>query len=309
MNSMYIKKTMTQRSGVEGSAAGGVAVEGAVKKGGKGRGIVDQEGRVGKGLSKEGASAGDGKGKRAAPAEPEVSASKKTVAAKKTSAAKTLLAKAPIADVAPAKTPAAEKPAAKKPAADKAAGKKSAGNKATAKKAAAKKAAAERRAGAAEADAPRAAGKRIEVGRSGVHGKGVFAVAPIAEGELVIEYKGEVITWKEALRRHPHDPEQPNHTFYFPHRRRPCHRWQAPRQRREVDQPLVRPQLRSRRGGWPRVREGLAADRRWGGAELRLRAHARRPPHPEGEEGVRVPLRQPQLPRHDAGAEEVTPRR
>ena len=60
-----------------------------------------------------------------------------------------------------------------------------------------------------------ATGRRIQVRRSGVHGKGVFAVAPIAAGERIIEYKGEVITWPEALRRHPHDPSDPNHTFYF----------------------------------------------------------------------------------------------
>lgn len=59
------------------------------------------------------------------------------------------------------------------------------------------------------------AGRRIQVRRSGVHGKGVFAVAPIAEGDTIIEYKGEVITWPEALRRHPHDPKDPHHTFYF----------------------------------------------------------------------------------------------
>jgi len=58
-------------------------------------------------------------------------------------------------------------------------------------------------------------GRRIQVRRSGVHGKGVFAVAPIAAGETIIEYKGEVITWPEALRRHPHDPKDPHHTFYF----------------------------------------------------------------------------------------------
>lgn len=58
-------------------------------------------------------------------------------------------------------------------------------------------------------------GRRIQVRRSGVHGKGVYAVAPIAEGETVIEYKGEIITWPEALRRHPHDPKDPHHTFYF----------------------------------------------------------------------------------------------
>ncbi|MBC8745280.1 SET domain-containing protein [Paraburkholderia sp. WC7.3g] len=57
--------------------------------------------------------------------------------------------------------------------------------------------------------------RRIAVRRSGVHGKGVFALEPIAAGERLIEYKGERITWKEALRRHPHNPAEPNHTFYF----------------------------------------------------------------------------------------------
>lgn len=60
-----------------------------------------------------------------------------------------------------------------------------------------------------------AAGRRIQVRRSGVHGKGVFALKPLKKGEVVIEYKGEVIDWPEALRRHPHDPSDPNHTFYF----------------------------------------------------------------------------------------------
>jgi SET domain-containing protein len=58
-------------------------------------------------------------------------------------------------------------------------------------------------------------GRRIQVRRSGVHGKGVFALQPLTRGEVVIEYKGEVISWPEALRRHPHDPSDPNHTFYF----------------------------------------------------------------------------------------------
>lgn len=48
-----------------------------------------------------------------------------------------------------------------------------------------------------------------------MHGKGVFAVQPIRRDERIIEYTGEVITWKEALRRHPHDPSDPDHTFYF----------------------------------------------------------------------------------------------
>ena len=63
--------------------------------------------------------------------------------------------------------------------------------------------------------APASDGRRIQTRRSGVHGKGVFAVQDLAEGETLIEYVGEVVTWKEALRRHPHDPQDPNHTFYF----------------------------------------------------------------------------------------------
>ncbi len=58
-------------------------------------------------------------------------------------------------------------------------------------------------------------GRRIQTRRSGVHGKGVFALTDFAKGETIIEYVGEIITWKEALRRHPHDPSDPNHTFYF----------------------------------------------------------------------------------------------
>lgn len=69
------------------------------------------------------------------------------------------------------------------------------------------------------AGAPRASAtgdrRRIQVRRSRVHGKGVFALRPIAAGERIIEYRGEVITWPEAERRHPHDPDDPNHTFYF----------------------------------------------------------------------------------------------
>jgi len=59
------------------------------------------------------------------------------------------------------------------------------------------------------------AGRRIQTRRSGVHGKGVFAVQDLAAGETLIEYVGERISWDEAQERHPHDPADPNHTFYF----------------------------------------------------------------------------------------------
>ena len=58
-------------------------------------------------------------------------------------------------------------------------------------------------------------GRKIQVRRSGVHGKGVFALQAIPAGTPLIEYTGARITWREALRRHPHDPNDPNHTFYF----------------------------------------------------------------------------------------------
>lgn len=57
--------------------------------------------------------------------------------------------------------------------------------------------------------------RRLQVRRSGVHGRGVFANVPLHAGERLIEYTGEVISWAEAQRRHPHDPADPNHTFYF----------------------------------------------------------------------------------------------
>jgi SET domain-containing protein len=56
---------------------------------------------------------------------------------------------------------------------------------------------------------------KAAVRESPIHGRGVVARIPIASGERICEYRGERIDWPEALRRHPHDPEQPFHTFYF----------------------------------------------------------------------------------------------
>ena len=55
----------------------------------------------------------------------------------------------------------------------------------------------------------------IIVKSSPIHGKGVFAAKPIKKGQAIIEYKGERISWKLAIKRHPHDKKDPNHTFYF----------------------------------------------------------------------------------------------
>ena len=42
--------------------------------------------------------------------------------------------------------------------------------------------------------------RRIQTRRSGVHGKGVFAVQDIAAGETLIEYVGEIISWDGRIR-------------------------------------------------------------------------------------------------------------
>lgn len=50
---------------------------------------------------------------------------------------------------------------------------------------------------------------------SRIHGRGVYAARKIAKGERIIEYRGELISWKEADRRPPSDPDDPHHTFFF----------------------------------------------------------------------------------------------
>ncbi len=57
-------------------------------------------------------------------------------------------------------------------------------------------------------------GPKIQVRRSGVHGKGVFALRPIAKGERIIEYKGEILSWKKASARE-NASNDPDHTFLF----------------------------------------------------------------------------------------------
>ncbi|SMC75684.1 SET domain-containing protein [Polynucleobacter kasalickyi] len=55
----------------------------------------------------------------------------------------------------------------------------------------------------------------IEVRDSTIHGRGVYSTKKIKKNDCIVEYLGQRISWKEALKRHPHDPLQPFHTFYF----------------------------------------------------------------------------------------------
>ena len=84
--------------------------------------------------------------------------------------------------------------------------------------------------------------------------------------------------------RHPHDPDDPNHTFFF----------HIDDKRvidggtgglGEVDQPRLRSELRGRRGRGrrPRLHQGAARHRARRGAQLRLRPGARGPADGEGE--------------------------
>lgn len=58
-------------------------------------------------------------------------------------------------------------------------------------------------------------GYPIKLIDSGIHGKGVVASEPIAEGQRIIEYVGERITPAEADRRYPFNEDEPQHTFLF----------------------------------------------------------------------------------------------
>jgi SET domain-containing protein len=47
-----------------------------------------------------------------------------------------------------------------------------------------------------------------------VHGKGVFALRPLAAGERILEYKGELTSWRKAISRHRRSGVA-GHTFLF----------------------------------------------------------------------------------------------
>ncbi|MFM0013552.1 SET domain-containing protein [Paraburkholderia sediminicola] len=56
--------------------------------------------------------------------------------------------------------------------------------------------------------------RRVIVRRSSVHGKGVFALQALAAGERLLEYKGEITSWRVAVRRHRREGVA-GHTFLF----------------------------------------------------------------------------------------------
>ena len=57
--------------------------------------------------------------------------------------------------------------------------------------------------------------RRIVVRNSSIHGRGVFALRHIPKGTRIIEYKGKLITDKEADRRYSRMHEHSPHTMLF----------------------------------------------------------------------------------------------
>jgi SET domain-containing protein len=57
--------------------------------------------------------------------------------------------------------------------------------------------------------------KLIEARNSRIHGRGVYAIAPIKKGTRVIEYLGERISHDEADRRYELKGDDNGHTFLF----------------------------------------------------------------------------------------------
>src|SRR5260370_4002319 len=54
------------------------------------------------------------------------------------------------------------------------------------------------------------------VGRcSPVHGRGVFALTNIPSGKLLLDYKGEVTSWRVASQRYQRNRAEDDHTFFF----------------------------------------------------------------------------------------------
>jgi uncharacterized protein len=60
-----------------------------------------------------------------------------------------------------------------------------------------------------------AASPLIEARNSRIHGRGVYAIAPIRKGTRIIEYLGERISHDEADRRYENKGDDDGHTFLF----------------------------------------------------------------------------------------------
>lgn len=56
--------------------------------------------------------------------------------------------------------------------------------------------------------------RRVTVRQSSVHGRGVFSLRAIPAGQRILEYRGEVTSWRRASARFRRSGI-PGHTFIF----------------------------------------------------------------------------------------------
>ncbi|MFL9966683.1 SET domain-containing protein-lysine N-methyltransferase [Paraburkholderia sediminicola] len=56
--------------------------------------------------------------------------------------------------------------------------------------------------------------RRVTVRKSSVHGRGVFSLQAIPAGQRILEYRGEMTSWRRASARHRRSGI-PGHTFIF----------------------------------------------------------------------------------------------
>ena len=135
---------------------------------------------------------------------------------------------------------------------------------------------------------------------SRLHGQGVFATAPIKKGTRVIEYVGERISHAEADRRYDDKDENDNHTFLF-----------IVDSRTVIDAGVDGNEARFINHACDPNCESVIEDRRVfieairdhparRGTHLRLSDPARAGRSARHRQDLRLPLRQPGLPRHDA---------
>ena len=57
--------------------------------------------------------------------------------------------------------------------------------------------------------------RRFAVRRSGIHGKGVFALVDLPEGDDLMLYGGDVLDWDVAQQRYEDAGIEGGHTFFF----------------------------------------------------------------------------------------------
>ena len=153
--------------------------------------------------------------------------------------------------------------------------------------------------------------RKIVTRRSAIHGNGMFAVAPIAKGERLIEYKGRRRTHEDVDAGDSGDVDS-GHTFLFTLNDEYVidanHEGNGARWINHSCAPNCEAVLDENEADRRKARVFIEADPRHQagrGADLRLRHHPGGKAHRAAEEGLGLPLRLEKVHRNHAQAEEA----